>query len=208
MGTLTERGRSVARGVFNPPARALLRLHVSPDAVTIVGTVAVCAIVLWFLPQGEFLWAFGLTILFIFSDSLDGTMARLSGRSSSWGAFLDSTLDRVSDAAVFCGLALYYAAQRTDAGQVWLAVTLAALVGSLLVSYARARAEGVGVDASVGIAERTERLVIVGAGVLLAGVWDVRALAVAVSVVALLAWVTVIQRLVAVRRQTVAVPPR
>jgi len=135
-------------------------------------------------------------------------MARLSGRSSSWGAFLDSTLDRVSDAAVFCGLALYYAAQRTDAGQVWLAVTLAALVGSLLVSYARARAEGVGVDASVGIAERTERLVIVGAGVLLAGVWDVRALAVAVSVVAVLAWVTVIQRLVAVRRQTVAVPPR
>jgi CDP-diacylglycerol---glycerol-3-phosphate 3-phosphatidyltransferase len=207
MGTLTERGRSVARGVFAAPARALLRLHVSPDAVTIVGTVGTSVAVLWFIPQGEFVWAFVVAIVFVFSDSLDGTMARMSGRSSAWGAFFDSTLDRVTDAAVFCGIALYYAGRDTTAGQVWLAVTLAALVGSLLVSYARARADGIGVDASVGIAERTERLVIVGAGVLLAGLWDVRFLAVAVCVVAALAWVTVVQRLVVVRRATAATPP-
>jgi len=200
MGTLTERGRSVARGVFAAPARGLVRLHVSPDAVTVVGTLGMSVAVLWFIPQGEFVWAFFVSLVFVFSDSLDGTMARLSGRSSSWGAFLDSTLDRVTDAAVFCGIALYYAGLRTHAGQVWLGVTLAALVGSLLVSYARARAEGIGVDASVGVAERTERLVIVGAGVLLAGVWDVRLLAVSVALVAVLAWVTVVQRLVAVRR--------
>jgi CDP-diacylglycerol--glycerol-3-phosphate 3-phosphatidyltransferase len=131
----------------------------------------------------------------------------MSGRSSSWGAFFDSTLDRVTDAAVFCAIALYYAGQRTTSGQWWLGATLLALVGSVLVSYARARAEGIGVDASVGLAERTERLVIVGAGVLLAGVWDVRFLAASVAVVAVLAWVTVVQRLIVVRRATASVPP-
>ncbi len=208
MGTLTERGRSVARGVFAAPARGLLRLHVSPDAVTIVGTVGTSFVVLWFIPQGEFVWAFVLALLFVFSDSLDGTMARMSGRSSAWGAFFDSTLDRITDAAVFCGVALYYAGRHTTSGEVWLGVTLAALVGSLLVSYARARAEGIGVDASVGVAERTERLVIVGAGVLLAGLWDVRVLAVSVCVVAVLAWVTVVQRLIVVRRVTASAPPQ
>jgi CDP-diacylglycerol--glycerol-3-phosphate 3-phosphatidyltransferase len=207
MGTLTERGRSVARGVFAAPARGLLRLHVSPDAVTLVGTIGTSAVVLWFIPHGEFVWAFVLALVFVFSDSLDGTMARMSGRSSSWGAFFDSTLDRVTDAAVFCAIALYYAGQRTTSGQWWLGATLLALVGSVLVSYARARAEGIGVDASVGLAERTERLVIVGAGVLLAGVWDVRFLAASVAVVAVLAWVTVVQRLIVVRRATQPVPP-
>jgi CDP-diacylglycerol--glycerol-3-phosphate 3-phosphatidyltransferase len=102
---------------------------------------------------------------------------------------------------------LYYAAQRTTPGQWWLGVTLLALVGSVMVSYARARAEGIGVDASVGVAERTERLVIVGAGVLLAGLWDVRFLAASVAIVAVLAWVTVVQRLMVVRRSTTAAPP-
>ena len=202
MGTFTERGRVLTRAVLTPPARGLLALHVSPDAVTVAGTVAVAAITLWFIPQGEFLWALLLGGVFVFTDSLDGTMARLSGRSSAWGAFLDSTLDRVSDAAVLCAIALYYGARHSDGGQAMLGATLAALVGSVMVSYTRARAEGVGADASVGLAERSERLLVIGLGLLLAGFVDVRALGVAVVLVAVLAWVTVVQRILAVRRQT------
>ncbi len=170
MGGVTDVGRGVARRVFTPVAKLLLKLKVSPDAVTVIGTVGTSAAALYFYPRGDFLVGTLVIGLFVFSDSLDGTMARLAGRPSTWGAFLDSTLDRVADAAIFCGIALWFAGDGAD--PTMAAVTLAALVGGLMVSYARARAEGLGADASTGIAERTERLTLVLADC--SPVWTVR----------------------------------
>lgn len=199
MGGFTDAGRLVARRVFTPLARVLLRLGVSPDAVTVIGTVGTAVAALYFFPRGQLLVGTLVICIFVFSDSLDGTMARLAGRSSTWGAFLDSTSDRVADAAIFCGLALWYAAEGDDP---MVAVTLAALVGGLLVSYARARAEGLGADASTGIAERTERLVLTLASAGLSEVFDAAwILQAGLVAVAALAWVTVLQRVWAVRNQ-------
>lgn len=200
MGGFTDVGRGVARKVFTPVAGLLLKLKVSPDAVTVVGTVGTSAAALYFFPRGDFLLGTLIIALFIFSDSLDGTMARLAGRPSTWGAFLDSTLDRVADAAIFCGIALWLAGDGADPRMA--AVTLAGLVGGLMVSYARARAEGLGADGSTGIAERTERLVLVLASAFLAGLFDLPwILNAGLWVVAVLAWITVVQRIWSVRAQ-------
>jgi CDP-diacylglycerol--glycerol-3-phosphate 3-phosphatidyltransferase len=190
----------VARRVFTPVASVLLRLKVSPDAVTVIGTVGTAAAALYFYPKGEFLAGSLVIAIFVFSDSLDGTMARLAGRPSTWGAFLDSTLDRVADAAILGGIALWFAGEGDD--PTMAAVTLAALVGALLVSYARARAEGLGADGSTGIAERTERLAITLLAALLTGIFDLPwLLDAAMWAVAVLSWVTVLQRIWSVRRQ-------
>jgi phosphatidylglycerophosphate synthase len=196
----TDSGRVVAGHVFTPVASVLLRLKVSPDAVTVIGTVGTSVTALFFYPRGEFFVGTLVICLFVFSDSLDGTMARLAGRPSTWGAFLDSTLDRVADAAIFCGIALWFAGDGDD--PTMTVVTLAALVGGLLVSYARARAEGLGADASAGMAERTERLVLTLVAAGLSGLFDVPwLLDVTLWVVAVLSWLTVVQRIWAVRRQ-------
>ncbi len=200
MGGFTDAGRGAARKVFTPVAGLLLKLKVSPDAVTVIGTVGTSVAALYFFPRGDFLVGTLIIALFIFSDSLDGTMARLAGRPSTWGAFLDSTLDRVADAAIFCGIALWFAGD--GAGPGMAAVTLAGLVGGLMVSYARARAEGLGADGSTGIAERTERLVLVLASAFLAGLFDLPwVLNAGLWVVAVLAWITVVQRIWSVRSQ-------
>ena len=104
-----ERFRAFWGGVFRPIARLLLSWGVSPDAVTLVGTLGVCAGALIFFPQGLLLAGVLVITAFVFSDIVDGNMARMSGRVSPFGAFLDSTLDRIADAAVFGGLAMYYA---------------------------------------------------------------------------------------------------
>ena len=114
MGGLTDSGRVVIRRVFTPVARLLLKAHVSPDAITVVGTVGVSVAALYCYPRGEFFLGSLVIAIFALSDSLDGTMARLSGRSSRWGAFWDSTLDRISDAAIFAGLALWFAGDGDD----------------------------------------------------------------------------------------------
>jgi phosphatidylglycerophosphate synthase len=200
VGRFTDSGRVVAGRVFTPLASVLVRLKVSPDAVTIVGTFGTAAASLYFFPRGQFLVGTLVICLFVFSDSLDGTMARLAGRPSTWGAFLDSTLDRVADAAIFCGIAMWFAGNGDDSTMT--VVTLAALVGGLLVSYARARAEALGADGSVGIAERTERLVLTLTAAGLSGIFDAPwLLDAALWLVAVLSWATVVQRIWSVRRQ-------
>jgi CDP-diacylglycerol--glycerol-3-phosphate 3-phosphatidyltransferase len=150
-------GRGVARVVFTPPARLLVRLGVTPDAVTVAGTVATCAVALTLFPLG-LLWPGAVALgALVCADALDGTMARLTGKTSKFGAFLDSTLDRVSDAAVMGGLTIFLARQ----GQVWGVVGgTAALALGGVVPYARARAEALGFSAAVGIAERSDRLIV------------------------------------------------
>ena len=148
---------------------------------------------------------------FVFSDSLDGIMARLQGRSTSWGAFLDSTLDRVGDAAIFGGLVMFYAIHPHERwATLMTSLTLACLVLGQIVSYARARAEGLGMTAAVGVAERADRLVAVllTTGLVGLGLPPV-VLLVVLALLAVASLVTVVQRVLVVRRQAfaAAAPP-
>jgi CDP-diacylglycerol--glycerol-3-phosphate 3-phosphatidyltransferase len=185
---------------FTPVADALLRRGVSPDAVTITGTVAVVAAALWLYPAGHFLAASLVIAFFALTDSLDGVMARRSGRSGPWGAFLDSTLDRFGDAAIFSGLVLWFIGEGDSSWGAGLA--LACLVLGSIVPYARARAEGLGMTAAVGIAERADRLAAVLVATALVGVGVPEAvLVVVLGLLAVASLVTVVQRMLTVRRQ-------
>ena len=199
---MLNRFRALATRIFTPVAKVLLRLGVSPDAVTIVGTLGVAASALWFFPRGEFLAGTLLIAVFVFSDTIDGVMARHSGRTSSFGAFLDSSLDRIGDASIFGGLVLYYA-WRGD--RVLTCVALAVLVLGLLVSYVRARAEGLGMTASVGVAERADRLVLILVATFVTGIglWEPM-VALALWILAVLSAITVLQRILVVRTQALS----
>jgi CDP-diacylglycerol--glycerol-3-phosphate 3-phosphatidyltransferase len=190
--------RRAVSGVVEPVARLLLRMRVSPDAVTVVGTVGAVTVALVLLPQGRFVLAVVVLFVLTLSDLLDGTMARLSGTSGPWGNFLDATLDRLSDGAIFGGLALYGAFQ----GQPWVtaAATLALVTGQV-TSYSKARAEAVGATANVGIAERAERLIIVAIAALLTGFGVPFVLPAALWLLGALGLVTIGQRILTVRKQ-------
>jgi CDP-diacylglycerol--glycerol-3-phosphate 3-phosphatidyltransferase len=195
--------RATAAKVFGPIARLFLKLGISPDVVTIVGTIGVCVGALGFFPRGE-LWVGVLVITaFVFSDTIDGTMARSAGRSSKWGAYLDSTLDRVGDAAIFGGLVLYYASLGDNSVMAGLA--LACLILGSVVSYARARAEGLGFRADVGIAERADRLLAVLVATFFADLLgSTLLLGIVLGLLAVASLVTVVQRMVTVRAQALA----
>lgn len=195
--------RAVVGHVIDPVARGLLRLHVSPDAVTVAGTVGASAAGLWFYPRQQ--WAVGtlVILLFAFSDLLDGTMARMSGRQGPWGAFLDSTLDRVTDGLLFGAVALGFVAA---GDRLTAAIAIVCLVGGAVVSYAKARAESVGAECNVGIAERAERLIIAGAAALLYGLGVPYILPAALWLLAALTWFTVGQRMLHVRKQLLVAP--
>jgi len=184
---------------FAPPlralGRALVRTPVTPDMVTaaaLVGTLAGAAfIATGHLVLGGFLcWGFAML------DSVDGALARARGVSSSWGALLDSTSDRVSDAAIFGALVLHFADRQPAIARL----ALFCLITGVVISYVRARAEGLGATANVGFAERAERLIIVLVGVIL-GSWVPYVLAICLWGLALVTVVTIGQRLVEVHRQ-------
>jgi CDP-diacylglycerol--glycerol-3-phosphate 3-phosphatidyltransferase/CDP-diacylglycerol--inositol 3-phosphatidyltransferase len=209
---MLDRFKAFWQGVMLAPfINLFIRLGISPDVVTVVGTVGASAGALVFFPQGM-LWQGALVVTaFVFSDLIDGGMARKLGRASSFGAFLDSTLDRVADAALFGGMALFFAWQAED--RVYLAVTLVCLVMGGVVSYARAKGEQLGYDAKTGLAERPDRLVGLLVPVFFGDLLDVPEIyEVALWVIAVLSTVTVVQRILKVRRQavaeSVAVPPQ
>jgi CDP-diacylglycerol--glycerol-3-phosphate 3-phosphatidyltransferase len=193
-----------AKAFFNrlltPLARGLLAIGVGPDAITWLGTIGVMVASFSLFARGHLLAGSLVVAALAFADTLDGTMARLSGRSSQWGAFLDSTLDRVADASLFAALALWFAGGGND--RVLIVVSLVCLAGGAVVSYAKARAEGLGLTCNVGIAERSERLVVALAAAGFAGLLDRPViLAVGLWVLAVATVVTVGQRMVEVRRQ-------
>lgn len=186
-----------------PVGIALNQRGVSPDVVTVIGTLGVSVGALAFYPRGAFFWGTIFITCFVFSDMVDGAVARARGGGSQWGAFLDSTLDRVGDAAVFGGLLLWYAGRGDD--QLLAAVALWCLVAGAITSYIKARAEGLGLRCDVGIAERSERLIIILVATGLSGLFNLPALRVgALWVLAIATTVTVGQRLVEVRRQSSA----
>lgn len=200
--------------VLHPFVRLFIRLGISPDAVTLVGTIGVCVGALVFFPQGELLIGVLFITAFVFSDLIDGRMAREMGRSSKFGAFWDSTLDRIGDGAIFGGLALYFAGTGKDQGDsyLYLCVTMWCLVMGSVTSYARARAESLGMDAKGGIAERADRLVSILVMTGLAGIFDAPVLIhITLWVLAFASTYTVIFRVLKVRRQALeaetAAPP-
>lgn len=189
--------------ILTPTARALLRARISPDAVTITGTVGVMAGAFAFYPRGEFFWGTVVITLFVFSDNIDGIMARLSDRRSNWGAFLDSVLDRFGDAAIFGALAIWFAGRGDNLRMTVLLVACLAL--GAIVSYARARAESLGYTASGGIAERADRLVSVLVTTGFTGLFDLPLVVLEVVLWLLVvasAW-TVVQRVHGVHQQAV-----
>lgn len=195
--------RAGAARVFGPLAGALLRLGVSPDVVTVVGTLGVVVTALWAYPRGNLVAGTLVIAVFALTDLLDGLMARRSGRASDWGAFLDSTLDRFGDAAIFSGLLLWLVGRGDD--PVGAVLALACLVLGSIVPYTRARAEGLGMTASVGIAERADRLFVVLAAALAVGLGAPSVvLTVVLGLLALASLVTVGQRMATVRTQAVA----
>src|ERR1700749_879040 len=142
--------------LFSPLIQALARTPVTPNMITVAGTVGVAAAALAMFPIGWLFPGAATATFFIFTDMLDGQLARIKGSSGKYGAFLDSTLDRLGDAAIFGGITIWF--MRTD--HLLGVVSLFCLAGGMSVSYVKARAEGLGLNADVGIIERPERLII------------------------------------------------
>jgi CDP-diacylglycerol--glycerol-3-phosphate 3-phosphatidyltransferase/CDP-diacylglycerol--inositol 3-phosphatidyltransferase len=200
---MLEHIRGLVTAIISPVARLLLRLGVSPDAVTLVGTVCTCTAALWFAPRGHLVVAALSVTVFALFDLLDGTMARTSGRVSTFGAFLDSTLDRIADAVVFGAVILYFGGPGDSmAGQ---AVALWCLVTGVSTSYARAKAESLGFTARVGFMERADRLVLLGVSAIAAELTDNPDVLVwGLALLGVLSSITVIQRIWTVREQALA----
>jgi CDP-diacylglycerol--glycerol-3-phosphate 3-phosphatidyltransferase/CDP-diacylglycerol--inositol 3-phosphatidyltransferase len=200
---MLEHIRGLMTAIISPVARLLLRLGVSPDAVTLVGTVCTCTAALWFAPRGDLVLAALSVTVFALFDLLDGTMARTSGRVSTFGAFLDSTLDRIADAVVFGAVILYFGGPGDSmAGQ---AVALWCLVTGVSTSYARAKAESLGFTARVGFMERADRLVLLGVSAIAAELTDEPVVLVwGLGLLGVLSTITVVQRIWTVREQAAA----
>ena len=190
--------------IWTPLAGRLLRLGVTPDMVTVAGTVGTVAAALGLLATGRLFVGALVIAALVLMDSLDGVMARARGGATTFGAFLDSTLDRVADAAVFGALAWWLL--RGGDEPVLAALALYSLVTAVVTSYAKARAEGLGMTCDVGVAERSERLVIVLIGAGFEGLGVPHVLAAALWLLAVLTTVTVGQRVAEVRRQSGSLP--
>ncbi|HEY3603651.1 MAG TPA: CDP-alcohol phosphatidyltransferase family protein [Sporichthyaceae bacterium] len=200
---LNKYARAFFTRVFTPIARVLVRAGVSPDVITIIGTLGVIGGALGFYPRGEFFWGTIVITFFVFGDMIDGNMARMTQRSSVWGAYLDSTMDRFADAAVFAGLAMWWAGNGHN--NAMAALALYCLATGSFVSYARARAESLDMQATVGIAERADRLVLVLVATGFDGLGMPLVLRVALILVAAASTITVVQRILAVRSQAMAI---
>jgi CDP-diacylglycerol---glycerol-3-phosphate 3-phosphatidyltransferase len=151
--------------LFRPLIQALARTPVTPNMITVAGTLGVCAPCLVLFPMGETFPGAAIATVFVFTDMLDGQLARIKGDSGRYGAFLDSTMDRVADACLFGGITIWFI--RSD--HLLAVVSLFCLACGLCVSYVKARAEGLGLNANVGLIERPERLTIALVGIGLSG---------------------------------------
>jgi len=190
--------RAVVARISDAPARALLRMGVSPDAVTAAGTIGVVAGALVFAFTGRFITGTVIITLCCFTDLIDGAMARARGTTGKFGAFLDSTCDRIADGAIFGATAYWLAIH----GRHWGAgAAIVCLVAGQAVSYAKARAEGLGMTANVGLVERAERLVGVGIGGLLTGFGVKYGIDVVCGILAVGSIITVGQRMATVYQQ-------
>ncbi|HEY5360584.1 MAG TPA: CDP-alcohol phosphatidyltransferase family protein [Streptosporangiaceae bacterium] len=186
--------------VLEPAGRALARTPLTPNEITVIGTAGVSAGALTLFPTGHLFIGAVVCAIFVLADMLDGALARIKGTSGKFGAFLDSTLDRVADAAIFGGLACYLVLHPSGHNRALAAVALFCLVAGALVSYAKARAQGLGLRCDVGIAERPERMVIGLTAAGLSGLGVPYVLPVGLWLLAVVSAITFGQRVLAVRR--------
>ena len=177
--------------VENPVVSLLRRLGLNPNLVTIIGLL-ISGVGAYFISVGQW-WIGGLVVLFagIF-DLFDGALARATNSVSRFGALLDSTVDRASEAVVLLGLLAYYLSRDDDVGSI---LVYAAIIGSIMVSYLRARSEGLGIDCRVGVMTRPERVAVVGIG-LIVGYWEPRVMLLVLGIIALLTAFTAVHRLI------------
>lgn len=203
MTMLPDWAKSGYLRLVDPVADWLVRRGVHPNTLTVIGTL--CTVTGGVIYGTGHIrtagWFIGLTALF---DVLDGTVARRSGRSSTFGAFLDSSLDRLSDGAVMGGLAIFYALNTPHRSVPMIAICIAGLIGAFMTSYTRARAEALGIQAKdVGLLQRPERVVLLSAPQALFGLtlngWVLASIIVLLTVTA---WITVIQRVAHVHAAT------
>jgi CDP-diacylglycerol--glycerol-3-phosphate 3-phosphatidyltransferase len=188
--------------LVDPVANFFVRAGVHPNTITFFGTLCtIVASVIFGMGHIKTAgWFLGLTALF---DVMDGAVARRSGKESTFGAFLDSTLDRLADGALFVGLATFYALSPVHQSTTMMLICMSGCIGALMTSYARARAETLGIDAKVGMVQRPERVTLLSApqaffGLALNG-WVLKTV---IIIITMGAWITVIQRIVYVYNQT------
>ncbi len=195
----TTTRKLLASYLEDPAARLLSKLGIAPNVLTLLGLVIAGASA-YLLGSGQ-LAAGGVVLLLsgVF-DTLDGAVARATGRTTRFGALLDSVVDRVSESVILLGLLIFFLRSPSSLSANWGAVlVLVALAGSLMVSYVRAKAEGLGIECKVGVLTRTERVVVLAAA-LIVGQWWPPAVRVALGVIGALAAVTTVQRVLHVRR--------
>jgi CDP-diacylglycerol--glycerol-3-phosphate 3-phosphatidyltransferase len=183
--------------LITPVVRVAVRCGVTANAVTIAGGLGTVASALYFYPRGDLFLGTLVITVFALSDLFDGAIARLTGgNGTSWGGFLDSTIDRVTDSAILIGALLYF----LDNDDAVAIAVLVSLVTGGLIPYIRAKAESMEIECSGGIAERTERLIIALTALGLYGLGIEIAAIVGFTLLALLGLVTVVQRVVIVHR--------
>ena len=201
---LSTRTKQAGRALLAPIVRLALALHITANMVTVIGLFIVIAATVLVatgnLLIGAVVLGFGSAL-----DAVDGSLARASGGTTKFGAFFDSTLDRAAEAILYSGVAVYFL-RTSDDPTIPVLLAMVALTGSFLVSYSRARAEGIGLSAEVGLAPRVERLVLIVLGIALAGFGFDWALIGALAIIAVLAVATTVQRIWHVYRLTSATP--
>ena len=184
---------------ITPLCRIALRIGLTPNLVTVLGTIGVATSALIFYPNGNLFWGTLVICFFALTDLFDGTMARLSNTGPSrWGALLDATMDRISDVAIIVGLLLY--TLKNDELSTQSLLLAVSLVAGFLVSYIKAKAESLDIECEGGFAERTERLIIVLASAGFTGLNVPHALVVGLALLSFASVLTVVQRLVIVFR--------
>lgn len=191
---LSVYGRRPAAVVVEPVASALLRTGLSPNAITIAGTLLTIAVAVILIPADHLVWAAVLSGVFAATDMIDGTMARMSGGGTKYGATLDATCDRITDGALFAAIT-WWLVYTYHAPQPLVAAALVVLVCSQVISYVKARGEASGFSMVGGLIERPERLIIGLAGIGLQGLGVPYAIDVALWVLAVGSVFTVVQRL-------------
>lgn len=197
---LSAHGRKPAALVVEPVAKAALKVGLTPNAVTAVGAIVTIAISVLLIPSGHLVWAAVLSGLFAAFDMIDGTMARIRGGGTPFGATLDASCDRVTDGALFAAI-IWYLVYTVDAHPSTVAAGLIVLVSSQVISYVKARGEASGLRMVGGLIERPERLIIGLVGVGLEGFGVPNALAIALWILAVGSVFTIYQRLIMAMKQ-------
>jgi len=192
------KAKNISTAIAHPFAVLFIKLRISADVITFIGTLGVCLTSVIYFSNGQFLIGALLFTFFVGFDALDGTMARILNKKSKWGAFFDSVMDRIADGVVLASISYYFLIQQEN---LLFIVSLVALISSEIVSYTKARAEGLGLTCDTGIAERPERVIIIIFGTFLTGLGLSMAIQWSIWILAVVSLITVLQRMNFVYKQ-------